>query len=218
MFCKHIKAFCKDYTKIENYEKAIADNSQVWHCHHRLETHKYKDRSRTEWIRRDEDVNIQMLKAFDLYYNRPAEELIFLTKFDHNSLHKKDKKASEETRRKQSEVRKGHIGYMLGKHHSEEAKRKMSESHKGKPKSEEWKRKIGEGNKGKIISEETRKKLSIANKGRPCSDEAKQKLSEANKGEKNGFYGKKHTEETRQKMKEAWARRKLCKQEEKSCL
>ena len=35
----HTKAFCKDdISLIENYDKAIADKTQVWHCHHRRET------------------------------------------------------------------------------------------------------------------------------------------------------------------------------------
>ena len=33
-----VKYFCKDdITKIENYELAMADTEEVWHCHHRLE-------------------------------------------------------------------------------------------------------------------------------------------------------------------------------------
>ena len=32
------KKFCKeDISKIENYDKAIADTTQVWDCHHRTE-------------------------------------------------------------------------------------------------------------------------------------------------------------------------------------
>lgn len=38
-------------------------------------------------------------------------------------------KASEETRKKMSEHRKGHPGYMLGKHHSPETCKRISESH-----------------------------------------------------------------------------------------
>ena len=33
---KRAKSYCKDdISLIENYDKAIADNTQVWHCHHR---------------------------------------------------------------------------------------------------------------------------------------------------------------------------------------
>lgn len=33
MISRHVKEFCKDdATKIENYEKAIADD-KTWHCH-----------------------------------------------------------------------------------------------------------------------------------------------------------------------------------------
>ena len=55
---------------------------------------------------------------------------------------------SEETKRKQSEVKKGNT-YMLGKTLSEETRRKMSEIRKGKTHSEETKRKQSEVKKGK---------------------------------------------------------------------
>lgn len=67
----------------------------------------------------------------------------------------------------------------------------------------------GEGNIGKIVSEETRKKLSEAKIGKKFSPEVNAK--KGSKGEKNyfygkrlygsanGFYGKKHTEEFKQK-------------------
>lgn len=38
MICKEVHKFCcEDISKIENYEKAIVDVTQTWHCHHRLE-------------------------------------------------------------------------------------------------------------------------------------------------------------------------------------
>lgn len=40
------------------------------------------------------------------------------------------------------------------------------------------------------------------------SDETRRKISEACKGEKNGFYGKHHSEEAKLKMKLAWERRR----------
>lgn len=75
----------------------------------------------------------------------------------------------------------------------------------GKPKSEETKQKIGNANRGRIPSEETRKKLSEAGKKRIQSEETRKKLSEIRKsfGGKTGMYGRKHSEETKQKMRES---------------
>ena len=83
-------------------------------------------------------------------------------------------------------------GKKLGTH-SEETKRKMSESHKGRKHSEETKAKISKSNKGKKLSEETKQKLSLSHKGKKLSEETKQKMSISRKG-------KKHSEETKQKM------------------
>lgn len=65
-------------------------------------------------------------------------------------------------------------GYWLGKHRSEETKKKLSYAIKGKKhpnygkhRSEETKQKIREGNKNKVVSEQTRKKISEAQKGKP---------------------------------------------------
>ena len=117
--------YCRQPELIENYSKAIADNSEIWACHHRLETHN------SDGERRLVDILGTELIALDLYYDRPPEELIFLTQSEHMRLH-----------------RIGKPGAMKDKHHSEETKRKMSEAHKGKPKSEEHKRKLSEAHKG----------------------------------------------------------------------
>ena len=74
--------------------------------------------------------------------------------------------------------------------------------------SEETKKHLSEINKGKHISEETRKKMSESlkgkNKGKHLSEETKRKLSESKKGkyvgELNGFFGKIHTKETKEKI------------------
>lgn len=116
------------------------------------------------------------------------------------------KNISDDVRRKYSEARKklyssGEKHPMLGRQHSEESKKKMSDSHKfkpspnkGKPMSEEQKRKISESHKGK----------PSPNKGKPMSEEQKKKLSNVLKGkmigEKNPFYGKHHSDETLKKI------------------
>lgn len=117
--------YCRQPELIENYSKAIADNSEIWACHHRLETHN------SDGERRLVDILGTELIALGLYYDRPPEELIFLTQSEHMRLH-----------------RIGKPGAMKDKHHSDETKRKMSESRKGKPKSEEHKRKLSEAHKG----------------------------------------------------------------------
>lgn len=63
-----------------------------------------------------------------------------------------------------------------GKRHTDSAKKKMSNSRKGIPKSDDHKRKIGEGNKGKVVSEKTRKKLSEINTGKHHTEETRRKL------------------------------------------
>jgi group I intron endonuclease len=108
--------------------------------------------------------------------------------------------ASEEYRQECSErVKQLHkekkVG-MYGKKHSEKTKKKMSEASKGKPKpwligrefSEETKEKIRQLNLGKTLSEETRKKIS----------ENHHDIS----GKNNPMYGKKHSPETIEKLKE----------------
>jgi group I intron endonuclease len=66
--------------------------------------------------------------------------------------------------------KKGELSPFYGKHHTKEAKLKISEA-----------------NKGNVVSEETRKKISDSLKG---------KMS----GEDNPFYGKQHSEETKDKL------------------
>ena len=100
------KSFCRDdISLIENYDKAIADDTQTWHCHHRRETIF----SKSDLIEISE------------YYNRPACELIFLTPLEHIRLHHLGKHLSAETRKKMSEAR-------INKPKSAETRKKMSEA------------------------------------------------------------------------------------------
>lgn len=157
-----VKEYCReDISLIQNYQKAIEDDTQTWHCHHRLEVCDENGKERSLQKSRDE------LIAENLYYNRPASELIFLTKSEHRSLHMKHMSIYGYNHKKVT----GH-GTMKGKHLTEEAKKKLSEAHKGKA---PW-------NKGIPMSEETRKKLSEAHKGKHLSEEHKRKISETHKG------------------------------------
>ena len=61
------RCFCRHPELIENYDKAIADTTQVWDVHHRKEEFY----SQKELIERGE------------YYNVPPSELIFLTHKEH---------------------------------------------------------------------------------------------------------------------------------------
>lgn len=79
---------------------------------------------------------------------------------------------------------------------TKEARKKMSESSKGKTPSEETRKKLSEAGKGRIFSEETRKKISEAEKGKTVSEESRKKMSEAHRG-------KTLPEETRKKLSEA---------------
>ena len=163
--------YCKDYENIENYEAAKKDNFKNWEVHHRLETHN------SDGERRLVDITTDELKALDMYYNRPADELIFMTIYEHSRLHMKGKHLSEETRKKISAAAKGRPAWNKGKKMSEEFCRKNSESHKGEKNSFY----------GKHHTEETKKKLSEYHKGKYL-------------GKDNPFYGKTHSEEYKKRI------------------
>ena len=129
---KQVKRYCsEDIINIENYDKAINDDTQTWISHHRRET--------------DEGLSKKQLIELGLYYKRPANELIFLTPSKHTSLHQigkpswnKGKHLSEEHKQNLStslkDAVKGEKNPMYGKHQTEETKKKKSESMKGKNK------------------------------------------------------------------------------------
>ena len=117
------RKYCKDdISLIENYEIAVNDQTQIWHCHHRRETIYTREG----------------LIEIGEYYHRPACELIFLTKTEHNKIHKTGNK------------------YCLGKHLSDDTKKKISESHIGKHLSDDTKKKISKAKIGKHHSEKAK--------------------------------------------------------------
>ena len=89
---KNAKLYCKeDISLIENYEEAINDNTQKWHCHHRRESVYTK----------------KGLIEIGEYYHRPAIELIFMTEEEHARFHNTGKHYSEKTKKKMSKSQIG---------------------------------------------------------------------------------------------------------------
>ena len=140
---KNWKSYCSEPLElVENYMAAKADDFEGWCMHHKLEIQPDGTR-----------VSVQDLKDQGLYYDRPANELVFMRFGEHTTLHMlgnacmKGKQLSEETRKKLSEARKGRT-------FSAEHRQKLSEAHKG------------ENNPffGKHHSEETRQKMSKTRK------------------------------------------------------
>lgn len=72
------------------------------------------------------------LIKFGLYFNRPASELVFLTRAEHNRLHTSGRLVSDETKAKLSAALSGRPGPNKGKKFSAETCRKISEALKGK--------------------------------------------------------------------------------------
>ena len=120
---KHAKEYCKDYTKIKNYEEAISDKNEMWHCHHIMEeVFTSKELIRAGW-----------------YYNRRPEELIFIRESEHNGnprIHIGLKMYNKS--------KKGKKPWNTGRKISKELKKKLSEAHKGKKQSDESKKKKSE--------------------------------------------------------------------------
>lgn len=110
---KLVKKCCQDISLIENYEEAISSPKR-WCCHHRLETHDSDGRLREVFLTKDE------LEALDMYWNRPASELIFMSWTDHQKLHHNDVKVKSNHRKF------GEANGMYGRHRTleETAKRR----------------------------------------------------------------------------------------------
>lgn len=136
-----VKKFCKDdISLIENYDKAIADNTQVWVCHHRLELTLDGEFANSK----------QDLIRYGMYYNRPYFELIWLPRSVHKRIHGIKKALSNTTLKKISDNQKGinnsmhgkepwnkgktgvQVGANLGRKFSKEWREQLSKAHKGK--------------------------------------------------------------------------------------
>ena len=76
---KMAKIYCsEDIALIENYKQAITDQTRTWDIHHRREC---DSEGRTLFTG-------TQLKEMGLYYNRPASELMFVTRSTHRKLHR----------------------------------------------------------------------------------------------------------------------------------
>lgn len=78
-----------------------------------------------------------------------------------------------------------------GYHHTEDVKARMSETHKGQKLSDEQKRKMSESAKGKFHWWQV---------GKHLSEETRQKIGNAQRGELNHMWGKHHSEERNKKV------------------
>ena len=73
------KGFCSEaISLIENYHEAISDQKRTWDVHHRREC---DENGRTLFTKKQ-------LIDMGLYFNRPASELIFVTRAMHWKLHR----------------------------------------------------------------------------------------------------------------------------------
>lgn len=108
-------------------------------------------------------------------YHPNKDDIIFRMT---ESVNKRYATMTDEDKEKQWAYLKEKGNPMLGRNHTEESKKKMSESMKGRP---AW-------NKGQSISDEQKALLS--------------KLASERTGEKNPFYGKTHSDEFKQMMSE----------------
>lgn len=115
-----------------------------------------------------------------------------------------------------TEDQRRRMNYFAGKQHSIESRKKTSESLKGRVLSDNTRKKLSDVLKGREFTEESRQKMSQAKKGKPAhnkgskhSEQALQKIREARSQQTvNGMTGKTHSDESRQRMKDAWVRRK----------
>lgn len=128
-----LRKYCKEFQNIENYEEAVK-STERYELHHRKEIDELDDCTVVRRSRKE-------LLDTGLYWNRPAEELIFLKCSEHKMLHNKGKKYSIETKAKISEANSG-------KKHSPEARAKISEANRGRKYSLETRAKISSSEYG----------------------------------------------------------------------
>lgn len=146
--CRANDYCCEDISLIENYEEAM-NSEEEYDCHHRLESHDENGNLRETFVTSDE------LKRLGKYYKVKANELIFLPRKEHLSMHSNNRWSDNDFRTKMSENNKGENNAFYGKRHSEETRKKISEHRKG----------IATFT-GKTHSDDAKSKMSKSKKGR----------------------------------------------------
>lgn len=75
--------------------------------------------------------------------------------------------------------------------------------------SEETRKRMSIASKARIMTDETKHKISNSHKGLLLSEETKRKISKTSSGENNGMYGRKHSDKSKNKMREYATGRKF---------
>jgi group I intron endonuclease len=109
---------------------------------------------------------------------------------------------SKETKEKLSKSLKGRVVWNKEVSCTQETKDKIKKTCIGKKTSAETKEKQKKAKLGKKHTNEAKENMKIAQKGRTFSTETLKKMSEAKKGKPSHWKGKKHTEESIEKMKQ----------------
>lgn len=173
-----------------------------------------------EYATREDAVAAEVVLHSDLgvdvsddFYNRAKQKT---HKFDTSSLtgernHFFGKSHSEETKDKLRAANTGKIGYWRDHPIRSETKQKLREVNLGKTHSDESKEKCRQAIVGKRLgdkhpmfgrrqTDEARAKIGDAMRGKPKSEAMKVKLAATQAERPCGFSGRKHSEETRQKI------------------
>ena len=87
--------------------------------------------------RRGANITQKELISLGQYYNISSDELVFLTTAKHNQLHHIGRHHTEDSKKRIGAASKG-------RRHTEEARKKMSDAAKGKHKTKEHRKKISE--------------------------------------------------------------------------
>lgn len=144
----------------------------------------------------------EILQEYESSEDLNIGEIEWITKHINNELCKNAyipgkgfhniEKSSEETKKKLS---------IIAKNRSDETKRKISETKKGKILTEEHKKKVSESLKGREFTEEHKENLSKSGKGRIFTEEHKKKLKER---EFNDDWKKKLSDSAKKRIGYIW--------------